>query len=69
MALSWFDNWKGEYVRIENGEEMVDEIDRQDGWASKQTTFLAELLDLKSDSMDGYVPSKLASQTVDDDWA
>ena len=24
VALLRFDNWKGEYVRIENGEEMVD---------------------------------------------
>ena len=24
VAMLWFDNWKGEYVRIENGEEMVD---------------------------------------------
>ena len=69
VALLRFDNWKGEYVRIENGEEMVDEIDRQDGWTSKQATFHAELVDLKSDSKVGYVPSKLASQMVDDDWA
>ena len=69
VALLRFDNWKGEYVRIENDEEMVDEIDRQDDWASKQTTFHAELVHLKSDSMVGYVPSKLASQMVDDDWA
>ena len=27
VALLRFDNWKGEYVRIENGEEMVDETD------------------------------------------
>ncbi|KAE8818189.1 hypothetical protein D1007_04065 [Hordeum vulgare] len=67
-SLLRFDNWKGEYVRIGNGEEMVDEIDRQDGWASKQTSFHAELIDLKSDSKVGYVPSKLASQMVDDDW-
>ena len=69
VAFLWFDNWKGGYVRIKNGEEMVDEIDRQNGWASKQTTFHAELVDLKSDSKVGYMPSKLASQMVDDDWA
>ncbi|KAE8816754.1 protease Do-like 1, chloroplastic [Hordeum vulgare] len=69
VALLWFDNWKGEYVRIEDGEEMVDEIDRQNGWTTKQTTFRAELVDLKSDSKVGYVPSKLAAQMVDDDWA
>ena len=61
VALLWFDNWKGEYVRIEDGEEMVDEIDRQNGWTTKRTTFHAELVDLKSDSKVGYVPSKLAS--------
>ncbi|KAE8810230.1 hypothetical protein D1007_13118 [Hordeum vulgare] len=69
VALLWFDNWKGEYVRIEDGEEMVDEIDRQNGWTTKQTTFRVELVDLKSDSKVGYVPSELASQMVDDDWA
>jgi hypothetical protein len=31
VSLLRFENWKGEYVRIESGEEMVDEIDRQDG--------------------------------------
>ena len=31
MALFRFDNWKDEYVKIENGEDMVEEIDRQDG--------------------------------------
>ncbi|KAE8788157.1 hypothetical protein D1007_37855 [Hordeum vulgare] len=69
VALLRFDNWKGEYVRIEDGEEMVDEIDRQHGWTTKQTMFNAKLVDLKSDSKVGYVPSKLASQMVDDDWA
>ena len=36
---------------------MVDEIDQQDGWTSKEVTFRAELVDLKSDSKVGYVPS------------
>ena len=31
--------------------------------------FHVELVDLKSNSKVGYVPSKLASQMVDDDWA
>ncbi|KAE8817590.1 hypothetical protein D1007_04691 [Hordeum vulgare] len=31
--------------------------------------FHAELVDLKSNSKVGYVPSKLASQMTDDDWA
>ncbi|KAE8772248.1 hypothetical protein D1007_55756 [Hordeum vulgare] len=48
---------------------MVDEIDRQNGWTTKQTTFRAELVDLKSDSKVGYVPSELAAQMVDDGWA
>jgi len=48
---------------------MVDEIDRQDGWTSKRATFSAELIPLNSDSRVGYVPSKLASQMVEDDWA
>ncbi|KAE8813944.1 hypothetical protein D1007_08862 [Hordeum vulgare] len=69
VALLRFDNWKGEYVRIKDGEVMVDEIDRQDGWTTKQTMFHGGLVDLKSDSKVGYVPSKLASLMVDDDWA
>jgi hypothetical protein len=66
VSLLRFENWKGEYVRIESGEEMVDEIDRQDGWPMKEATFHAELVDLKSDSKVGYVASKLASQMSDD---
>jgi hypothetical protein len=31
VLLLWFENWKGKYVRIESGEEIVAEIDRQDG--------------------------------------
>ena len=44
VALLRFDNWKGEYVRIEDGEDMVDEIDGQDGWTTKQTMFHQSLL-------------------------
>jgi hypothetical protein len=51
---------------MEDGEALVDEIDRQDGWTSKRATFLAELFDMKSDSVVGYVPSKLAMQITDD---
>ena len=69
VSLLRFDDWKGEYIRIENGEEMVEEIERQDGWTSKRAMFLAELIELKSDSRVGYVPSKLACQMVEDDWA
>jgi hypothetical protein len=28
VALLGFENWKGEYLRIENGQDIVDEIDR-----------------------------------------
>jgi hypothetical protein len=62
VSLLWFENLKGGYMRIESGEEMVDEIDRQVGWTTKEATFRAELVDLKSDSKVGYVASKLASQ-------
>jgi hypothetical protein len=31
VALLRFENWKGEYLRIRDGEDLVDEIDRQDG--------------------------------------
>jgi hypothetical protein len=31
LSLLWFEEWKGEYVRMEDGEALVDEIDRQDG--------------------------------------
>jgi hypothetical protein len=61
VLLLWFENWKGEYVRIESGEDIVAEIDRQDGWTMKEATFHAELVDLKSDWKVGYVASKLAS--------
>ena len=69
VALLRYEEWRGEYVRMEDGEALVDEIDRQDDWISKRATFLAELVDLKSDSRVGYVPSKLALQMQDDDWA
>lgn len=65
VALVRFEEWKGEYVRMEDGEELVNEIDQQDGCTSKRVTFLAELVDLKSDSRVGYVPSKLAMQIAD----
>jgi hypothetical protein len=64
-----FDDWKGEYVRIEDGEQIVEEIDRQNGWTSKRANFFAELVDLNIFSKVGYVPSHLAAQMVDDDWA
>jgi hypothetical protein len=57
LSLLRFDNWKGEHVRIEDGEDLVSEIDRRDGWTSKNATFYAELVDLKSDSKVGYVAS------------
>jgi hypothetical protein len=66
VSLLRFENWTGEYVRIESGEEMVGEIDQQDGWITKEATFCGELVDLKSDSKVGYVASKLASQMSDD---
>jgi hypothetical protein len=69
VSLLRFENWKGEYVRIESGEEMVDEIDRQDGWTTKEATFRVELVDMKSDSKIGYVASIVASQMSDDAWA
>jgi hypothetical protein len=36
VALLRYEDWKGGYVRIDNGEEIVDEIDRQEGWKSKE---------------------------------
>ena len=47
---------------------MVAEIDQQEGWASKQVTFYAELIDLQTHSRVGYVPSKMAAQVEDDEW-
>jgi hypothetical protein len=58
----------GEYARMEEGEALVDEIDRQDGWTSKHATFLAEMVDLKSNSRVRYVSSKLVMQIANDDW-
>jgi hypothetical protein len=51
---------------------MVDEIDRQGGWTTMVgyvASFRAELVDLKSDSMVGYVASELALHMSDDAWA
>jgi hypothetical protein len=31
VSLLRCEEWKGEYVRMEDGEALVDEIDRQDG--------------------------------------
>ncbi|KAE8800602.1 hypothetical protein D1007_23834 [Hordeum vulgare] len=69
VSLLRYDDFKGEYVRIEDGEDIVVEIDRQEGWASLRAEFFAELVDLNIDSKVGYVPSHLAMQKVDDDWA
>ena len=69
VSLLRFDDWKGEYARIEDGEQIVEEIDRQNGWISKWANFFAELVDLNIFLKVGYVPSQLAAQMVDDDWA
>jgi hypothetical protein len=69
LSLLRFDDWKGEYVRIEDGDDLVTEIDRRDGWTSKHATFYAEIVDHKSDSKVGYLASKLAAQIADDEWA
>ena len=68
VSLQRFDNHKGEYVRIEDGEAMVAEIDQQEGWESKQVTFYAEIIDLQTHSRVGYVPSKMAAQVEDEEW-
>ena len=69
VSLLRYDDFKGEYVRIEDGEDIVVEIDRQEGWASLRAEFFAELVDLNIDSKVGYVPSHLAMQKADDGWA
>ncbi|KAE8796191.1 hypothetical protein D1007_28902 [Hordeum vulgare] len=69
VSLLRYDDFKGEYVRIEDGEDIVVEIDRQEGWASLRAEFFAELVGLNIDSKVGYVPSHLAMQKADDDWA
>lgn len=67
VSLQRFDNYNGEYVRIEDGESMVAEIDQQEGWASKQVTFYAELIDLQTHCRVGYVPSKMVAQVEDNE--
>ena len=62
VSLLRFDDYKSEYVRIEDGESMVAVIDQQEGWASKKVTFYAELIDLQSDFRVRYVPLKMAAQ-------
>ncbi|KAE8802941.1 Auxin-induced protein 5NG4 [Hordeum vulgare] len=69
VSLLRYDDFKGEYVRIEDGEDIVYEIDRHEGWASLRAEFFAELVDMNIDSKVGYVPSHLAMQKADDDWA
>ena len=69
VQLVRYDDWKGEYVRMEVGEALVDEIQHQLGFDNKHATLLAELVDLKSDSRVGYVASKRAMQIEDDEWA
>ena len=69
VALLHWDEYTRKYVRITDGEALVDEIDRQNGWESKSATILAELVDLEPDSIVGFVPSKMAMQIADDDWA
>ena len=69
VSLLRYENWKGEYLRIVNGEELVEEIARQDGWTRKEVSLNAELIDLQSDSKVGYVASKLATQLLDDIWS
>ncbi|KAE8814537.1 putative LRR receptor-like serine/threonine-protein kinase [Hordeum vulgare] len=68
VSLQCFDNYYGEYVRIEDGKSMVAKIDQQEGWACKQVTFYAELIDLQTNSRVGYVSSKMAAQLEDDVW-
>ncbi|KAE8769099.1 hypothetical protein D1007_59370 [Hordeum vulgare] len=50
VSLLRYDDFKGEYVRIEDGEDIVVEVDRQEGWASLRAEFFAELVDLNIDS-------------------
>ncbi|KAE8804605.1 hypothetical protein D1007_19657 [Hordeum vulgare] len=50
VSLLRYDDFKEEYVRIEDGEDIVDEIHRQEGWASLRAEFFAELVDLNIDS-------------------
>ena len=50
VSLLRYDDFKGEYVRIEDGEQIIDKIDRQEGWASLRADFFAELVNLNIDS-------------------
>ncbi|KAE8768386.1 hypothetical protein D1007_60124 [Hordeum vulgare] len=51
------------------GPEQEVSLLRQEGWASLRAEFFAELVDMNIDSKVGYVPSHLAMQKADDDWA
>ncbi|KAE8810093.1 hypothetical protein D1007_13151 [Hordeum vulgare] len=51
------------------GPEQEVSLLRQECWASLRAEFFAELVDLNIDSKVGYVPSHLAMQKADDDWA
>ena len=39
VSLLQYDDCMNAYVRIEDGEDMVDEIDRQEGWTRKKKPF------------------------------
>ncbi|KAE8803949.1 hypothetical protein D1007_20105 [Hordeum vulgare] len=49
VSLLRYDDFKGEYVRTEDGEDIVVDIDRQEDWASLRAEFFAELVDLNID--------------------
>ncbi|KAE8803788.1 hypothetical protein D1007_20300 [Hordeum vulgare] len=51
------------------GKTMLWGPEQEEGWASLRAEFLAELVDLNIESKVGYVPSHLAMQKADDDWA
>ncbi|KAE8804736.1 hypothetical protein D1007_19299 [Hordeum vulgare] len=68
VSLQRFDKYYGEYVRIEDEESMVAEIDQQEGWVGKEVTFYAELIDLQTHYTVGYVPLKMDAQLEDDEW-
>ncbi|KAE8804404.1 hypothetical protein D1007_19428 [Hordeum vulgare] len=44
VSLLRYDDFKGEYVRIEDGDDIVVEIDRQEGWATSGLNFLLSSL-------------------------
>ncbi|KAE8821490.1 hypothetical protein D1007_00263 [Hordeum vulgare] len=76
VSLLRFDNWKGCYVRIEDGEDMVAEIDQQEDaeWVAQKQMLLPMIFELtvigeeRRDDVDEEEGHNGAGRVVSIDW-